>query len=91
MAWMIILPCAYLVSVAAMRGLAWPEDPSQRFSWTLIDVVEIVPWAIALALLSMSSMRLWQKAAVGTVSVPYSMLAYEAGGIVFDSVLALFL
>lgn len=88
---MIILPCAYLLSVAVMRGLAWPEDPSQRFSWTLIDAVEIIPWAIALVLFSISSIRPWQKALVGIVSVPYSMLAYEAGGIVFDRVLATFL
>ncbi|TMH42060.1 MAG: hypothetical protein E6H56_06255 [Betaproteobacteria bacterium] len=73
------LPVACVISVAALYGLAWPDRPDEVFSWAVFDVAEFVPWILALALLSLTSIRPWLKAAVAVLSVPYSMLAFAAG------------
>ena len=74
-----ILPIAYVISVAVLYGLVWPDYPSQVLSWATFDVAEFVPWILGLALFSLSSVRPWLKAAVAVLSVPYSMLAFAAG------------
>jgi hypothetical protein len=73
------LPIAYVISVAVLYGLAWPDYPSQVFSWATFDLAEFLPWILGLTLLSFSSIRPWLKVAVAVLSVPYSMLAFAAG------------
>ena len=75
----LILPVACVISVAALYGLAWPDRPDEVFSWAAFDVAEFVPWILALALFSLAPIRPWLKAAVGVLSIPYSMLAFTAG------------
>jgi len=76
----LILPVACVISVAVLYGLAWPGHPDEVFSWAAFDVAEFVPWILALSLFSFTSIRPWLKAAVAVLSVPYSMLAFAAGG-----------
>ncbi|TMH23935.1 MAG: hypothetical protein E6H61_04915 [Betaproteobacteria bacterium] len=75
----LILPVACAISVAVLYGLAWPDHPNEVFSWAAFDVAEFVPWILALALFSFTSIRPWLKAAVAVLSVPYAMLAFAAG------------
>ena len=83
----LILPIACVMLVAVLYGLAWPDYPNEVFSWTTFDVAEFVPWILALALFSLTSIRPWLKAAVAVLSVPYSMLAFAAGELFVGSVL----
>src|SRR3989475_1226032 len=76
---LLTLPAACLISVAVLYGLAWPDRPDEVFSWAAFDVAEFVPWILALALFSLTSVRPWLKAAVAVLSLPYSMLAFAAG------------
>ncbi len=78
----LILPVACAMSVAVLYGLAWPDHPNEVFSWAAFDVAEFVPWILALALFSLTSVRPWLKAAVAVLSLPYSMLAFTAGELV---------
>ena len=73
------MPIACAISVAVLYGLAWPDHPDEVFSWATFDVAEFVPWILALALFSFTSVRPWLKAVVAVLSVPYSMLAFAAG------------
>jgi len=75
----LILPVACAISAAVLYGLAWPDHPNEVFSWAAFDVAEFVPWILALALFSLTSIRPWLKAAVAVLSLPYSMLAFTAG------------
>jgi len=75
----LVLPIACAISVAVLYGLAWPDHPDEVFSWATFDVAEFVPWILALALFSFTSVRPWLKAVVAVLSVPYSMLAFAAG------------
>jgi len=75
----LILPVACAVSVAVLYGLAWPDNPNEVYTWAAFDVAEFVPWILALALLSLTSIRPWLKAVVAVLSLPYSMLAFAAG------------
>ena len=75
----LVLPVACAISAAVLYGLAWPDHPNEVFSWAAFDVAEFVPWILALALFSFTSVRPWLKAAVAVLSVPYSMLAFAAG------------
>jgi len=75
----LILPIACVVSVADLYGLAWPDNPNEVYTWAAFDVAEFVPWILALALFSFTSIRPWLKAAVAVLSLPYSMLAFAAG------------
>ncbi len=75
----LMLPIACAISVAVLYWLAWPDHPNEVFSWAAFDVAEFVPWILALALLSLTSIRPWLKAAVAVLSLPYSMLAFAAG------------
>ena len=75
----LILPVACAVSVAVLYGLAWPDNPNEVYTWAAFDVAEFVPWILALALLSLTSIRPWLKAVVAALSLPYSMLAFAAG------------
>jgi hypothetical protein len=68
-----------VISVAVLYGLAWPDRPDEVFSWAAFDVAEFIPWILALALLSLASIRPWLKAVLAVLSVPYSMLAFTAG------------
>jgi len=79
LALLLILPIACVISVAVLYGLAWPDHPDEVFSWAAFDVAEFVPWILALALFSFTSIRPWLKAVVAVLSVPYSMLAFSAG------------
>ena len=79
LALLLTLPAACLISVAVLYGLAWPDRPDEVFSWAAFDVAEFVPWILALALFSLTSVRPWLKAAVAVLSLPYSMLAFAAG------------
>ena len=83
----LILPIACVISVAVLYGLAWPDSPSQVFSWATFDIAEFVPWILGIALFSLSSIRLWLKAAVAVLSVPYSMLAFAAAELVVECAL----
>jgi len=83
----LILPIACVMSVAVLYGLAWPDSPNEVFSWTTFDVAEFIPWILALALFSLTSIRPWLKAAVAVLSVPYSMLAFAAGELFVGCVL----
>ena len=76
---LLTLPVACVISVAALYALAWPDRPDEVFSWAAFDVAEFVPWILALALLSLASIRPWLKAVLAVLSVPYSMLAFTAG------------
>ena len=78
----LILPIACVISVAVLYWLAWPNYPSQVFSWATFDVAEFIPWILGLALFSFSSIRPWLKAAVAVLSVPYSMVAFAAAELV---------
>jgi hypothetical protein len=62
-----------------LYGLAWPDNPNEVYTWAAFDVAEFVPWILALALLSLTSIRPWLKAVVAVLSLPYSMLAFAAG------------
>src|SRR5437879_12082536 len=62
------LPVACVISVAALYGLAWPDRPDEVFSLAVFDVEEIVPWIVALALLSMNYLLQCCKAAVAIMS-----------------------
>ena len=75
----LILPVACVISIAVLYGLAWPDRPDEVFSWAAFDVAEFIPWILALALFSFTSIRPWLKAAVAVLSLPYSMLAFAAG------------
>ena len=75
----LILPVACVISVAVLYGLAWPDLPDEAFSWAAFDVAEFVPWILAVALLSSTSIRPWLKAVLAVLSLPYSMLAFAAG------------
>ncbi len=75
----LILPIACVISVAVLYGLAWPDSPTEVFSWAAFDVAEFIPWILGLALFSFTSVRPWLKISVAVVSVPYSMLAFSAG------------
>jgi len=75
----LILPIACVISVAVLYGLAWPDSPTEVFSWAAFDVAEFVPWILGLALFSLTSVPPWLKISVAVVSVPYSMLAFSAG------------
>jgi len=78
----LILPVACAISAAVLYGLAWPDQPNEVFSWAAFDVAEFVPWILALALFSLTSVRPWLKVAVAVLSLPYSMLAFTAGELV---------
>jgi hypothetical protein len=79
LALLLILPLVCVISVAVLYGLAWPDRPDEVFSWAAFDVAEFVPWILTLAMLSLTSIRPWLKAAVAVLSIPYSMLAFTAG------------
>src|SRR2546427_1094313 len=78
---LLTLPAACLISVAVLYGLAWPSRPDEVFSWAAFDVAEFVPWILTLALLPLASIGPWLKAALAVLSIPYSMLAFAAGGL----------
>ncbi len=78
----LILPVACAISAAVLYGLAWPAHPNEVFTWAAFDVAEFVPWILALALFSLTSVRPWLKVAVAVLSLPYSMLAFTAGELV---------
>ena len=75
----LILPIAYVISVAILYWLTWPNSPDEVLSWKTFDVAEFIPWIFGLALFSFSSVRPWLKSLVAVLSVPYSMLAFSAG------------